>query len=165
MYDDPRDIKYTNLHKDRKANDKLQLPSYQPSRVKINKFTISTNIFGTQVLALRLACYCVFSPVITAPEGRSRRSLGEAEMTTDTNNIDSPSSSNSLSQEDAEAMARDWIAAWNRRDLDAILKHYDGSVQFLSPRVIASYKQHRVRSPHHRSWSAMPVGTMWVWQQ
>jgi ketosteroid isomerase-like protein len=47
-------------------------------------------------------------------------------------------------QEQAKAIAEDWVAAWNKRDLDAILKHYDGNVQFVSPRVIASYEQHGV---------------------
>jgi predicted ester cyclase len=34
---------------------------------------------------------------------------------------------------DPENFARDWIDAWNRRDLDAILAHYAPQVVFLSP--------------------------------
>jgi steroid delta-isomerase len=29
--------------------------------------------------------------------------------------------------------AEDWIAAWNRRDLDAVLAHYADDAQFVSP--------------------------------
>lgn len=32
-----------------------------------------------------------------------------------------------------DAFAADWIAAWNRRDLDAILSHYADGVVFTSP--------------------------------
>ena len=42
---------------------------------------------------------------------------------------------------DANAFAQAWIAAWNARDLDAILSHYAPTVVFLSPsaeRVIGS---------------------------
>jgi hypothetical protein len=34
---------------------------------------------------------------------------------------------------DPDAFARDWIAAWNARDLDAILGHYADDIVFLSP--------------------------------
>src|SRR4051812_9046528 len=34
-----------------------------------------------------------------------------------------------------DAFAADWIAAWNRRDLDAILCHYADDVVFTSPFV------------------------------
>ena len=37
---------------------------------------------------------------------------------------------------DADAFARDWIAGWNARDLDAILSHYADDVTFLSPRAL-----------------------------
>ena len=36
---------------------------------------------------------------------------------------------------DAESFAREWIAAWNARDLDAILAHYADDVVFASPRA------------------------------
>lgn len=35
----------------------------------------------------------------------------------------------------AHDFAREWIAAWNARDLDAVLAHYDDAVVFHSPRV------------------------------
>jgi len=31
------------------------------------------------------------------------------------------------------AFANDWISAWNSRDLDAILSHYDDAVELTSP--------------------------------
>lgn len=34
---------------------------------------------------------------------------------------------------DADAFARDWVAAWNARDLDRILSHYAPDIVFLSP--------------------------------
>ena len=34
---------------------------------------------------------------------------------------------------DAHAFARQWIAAWNARDLDRILSHYAADIVFLSP--------------------------------
>ena len=36
----------------------------------------------------------------------------------------------------AEAAARDWIAAWNRHDLDAVLTHYADQLEFVSPLVV-----------------------------
>lgn len=36
----------------------------------------------------------------------------------------------------AEARARDWIDAWNRRDLEAVLDHYDDAVEVVSPLVV-----------------------------
>jgi ketosteroid isomerase-like protein len=38
-----------------------------------------------------------------------------------------------MTQEDGNAFAADWISAWNRHDLPAILSHYDEDVVFLSP--------------------------------
>ncbi len=35
----------------------------------------------------------------------------------------------------AEHFAADWIGAWNRHDLDAILSHYADDVVFRSPRI------------------------------
>jgi hypothetical protein len=32
-----------------------------------------------------------------------------------------------------ETFAADWVAAWNRRDLDAVLGHYADGVEFTSP--------------------------------
>ena len=36
---------------------------------------------------------------------------------------------------EAETWALDWIDAWNRRDLDAVLGQFDDNVVFSSPRV------------------------------
>jgi steroid delta-isomerase len=35
----------------------------------------------------------------------------------------------------AEAFAREWIAAWNRRDVDAVVAHYAADGRFTSPRA------------------------------
>jgi hypothetical protein len=40
-----------------------------------------------------------------------------------------------LDRQWAEGFAADWIAVWNRRDLDAILAHYADDVVFHSPRI------------------------------
>ncbi|HLH28702.1 MAG TPA: nuclear transport factor 2 family protein [Acidimicrobiales bacterium] len=40
-----------------------------------------------------------------------------------------------ISQEQAAAFGREWIDAWNRHDLDAIVGHYDDAVVFRSPFV------------------------------
>ena len=42
---------------------------------------------------------------------------------------------------DLTEFALDWVAAWNRRDLDAVLEHYADDVEFISPtaaRVVPS---------------------------
>jgi nuclear transport factor 2 (NTF2) superfamily protein len=35
----------------------------------------------------------------------------------------------------AEGFARDWIEAWNRRDIDAVVAHYAADGRFTSPRA------------------------------
>jgi SnoaL-like protein len=40
---------------------------------------------------------------------------------------------NAMTEEQAEAFAREWIAAWNAHDLSAILSHYSPDIEFLSP--------------------------------
>ena len=40
-----------------------------------------------------------------------------------------------VSQARAEAFARDWIDAFNRHDLEAVLSHYADDVEFSSPVV------------------------------
>ena len=40
-----------------------------------------------------------------------------------------------LSQEQADRLAAEWVAAWNAHDLDAVLAHYDEDVTFASPFV------------------------------
>lgn len=39
-------------------------------------------------------------------------------------------------REQAEQFAKDWIAAWNAHDLDAILDHYTDDFVFYSPVII-----------------------------
>ena len=36
----------------------------------------------------------------------------------------------------AEVFAREWVQAWNQRDLEAILSHYAEDVEFQSPLVV-----------------------------
>jgi hypothetical protein len=38
-----------------------------------------------------------------------------------------------LTKEEAQELAGHWIAAWNARDLDLIMTHYDDSVELTSP--------------------------------
>lgn len=38
---------------------------------------------------------------------------------------------------DADSFAREWVAAWNSHDLEAILSHYSEDVVFRSPLIIA----------------------------
>ena len=38
-----------------------------------------------------------------------------------------------MTEDDAGAFVQRWIAAWNRRDLDAVLAHYAPEVRFFSP--------------------------------
>lgn len=40
-----------------------------------------------------------------------------------------------LDTEFAEAFARDWLAAWNDRDIERILSHYGEEIIFHSPRI------------------------------
>ena len=42
-----------------------------------------------------------------------------------------------ISQQDADRLAAEWIAAWNAHDLDAVLAHYAEDVTFASPFVAA----------------------------
>jgi ketosteroid isomerase-like protein len=42
-----------------------------------------------------------------------------------------------VSAAEADQFAREWIAAWNSHDLDAILSHYAEDAVFTSPFVIA----------------------------
>ncbi|PNW76831.1 hypothetical protein CHLRE_11g478100v5 [Chlamydomonas reinhardtii] len=41
--------------------------------------------------------------------------------------------------ESARKLAEDWVAAWNARDLDAVMSHYSPEVVFESPRVAAAF--------------------------
>lgn len=38
-----------------------------------------------------------------------------------------------LTQEIADSLAKEWIAAWNTHDLDEIMSHYDDQVVLVSP--------------------------------
>ncbi|MBM4285943.1 MAG: nuclear transport factor 2 family protein [Deltaproteobacteria bacterium] len=40
-----------------------------------------------------------------------------------------------IRQQDAEKLVEEWVEAWNRRDLDAILEHYADEVELTSPFV------------------------------
>ena len=41
-----------------------------------------------------------------------------------------------ISPEQADTLAREWVDAFNRRDLDSVLSHYADDVEFSSPAVI-----------------------------
>jgi hypothetical protein len=41
-----------------------------------------------------------------------------------------------LTQEKAEQLAREWIAAWNSHDIDSIMHHYSETVVFASPLIM-----------------------------
>jgi hypothetical protein len=41
-----------------------------------------------------------------------------------------------MTSEEAERFARDWLDAWNRHDLEAILAHYAEDVELTSPFVV-----------------------------
>ena len=41
-----------------------------------------------------------------------------------------------LDQPTAEAFAAEWIAAWNSRDLDRVLAHYEDDFEFSSPFIV-----------------------------
>ena len=38
-----------------------------------------------------------------------------------------------MNKEEAWKLAKDWVAAWNAHDLDAIMTHYDDAVELTSP--------------------------------
>ncbi|KAG2423893.1 hypothetical protein HXX76_014946 [Chlamydomonas incerta] len=40
----------------------------------------------------------------------------------------------------ARKLAEEWIAAWNARDLEAVMSHYAPEVAFESPRVAAAFQ-------------------------
>ena len=39
----------------------------------------------------------------------------------------------------ARRLASEWCDAWNRRDLDGIMRHYADDVRLCSPKVVARY--------------------------
>jgi hypothetical protein len=42
-----------------------------------------------------------------------------------------------MTPEQAEAFAREWIANWNRGDVEAVLAHFAPNARFISPRALA----------------------------
>jgi ketosteroid isomerase-like protein len=44
--------------------------------------------------------------------------------------------STSVDQSQADAIAAEWVEAWNAHDLDRILAHYADSLEFTSPLVV-----------------------------
>ncbi len=38
-----------------------------------------------------------------------------------------------MTKDEAESLAKHWVAAWNAHDLDAIMNHYDDAVELTSP--------------------------------
>jgi predicted ester cyclase len=38
-----------------------------------------------------------------------------------------------MTEDKARSLAHDWVAAWNSHDLNAIMEHYDESVELTSP--------------------------------
>ncbi len=40
-----------------------------------------------------------------------------------------------MARPDPQTFAREWVAAWNDHDLDAVLSHYADGVVFHSPRI------------------------------
>ncbi len=41
-----------------------------------------------------------------------------------------------MDAQETEAFAREWVQAWNRRDLDSVVSHYTEDVEFRSPLVV-----------------------------
>jgi hypothetical protein len=39
----------------------------------------------------------------------------------------------SVTEDEAQNLAHDWVAAWNAHDLDLIMTHYDDSIELTSP--------------------------------
>ncbi len=42
-----------------------------------------------------------------------------------------------MTREGAEALAARWVVEWNRKDVEAVLAHFDEGVRFTSPRAAA----------------------------
>ena len=41
-----------------------------------------------------------------------------------------------MTRAEAEAFARHWIQAWNRRDIETVLSHFAETVRFTSPKAV-----------------------------
>jgi steroid delta-isomerase len=61
-----------------------------------------------------------------------------------------------MTYESMMAFAEDWVAAWNRRDVDAVLAHFAEEAQFESPvaRRIAGQSVLRNKKEIERYWRA-----------
>lgn len=46
-----------------------------------------------------------------------------------------------ISKDRAEQFAKEWIAAWNARDLEKILSHYADRIEFSSPFVVRLFNE------------------------
>jgi hypothetical protein len=57
----------------------------------------------------------------------------------------------------AESFARDWIAAWNSRDLDRVLAHYADDFQMSSPFIVETAQE-----PSGRLRGKQAVGAYWA---
>ena len=55
----------------------------------------------------------------------------------------------------AEDFAKDWIAAWKRRDVEAVLSQYGDDVEFQSPLVVALLGD-ASRTSGHRTPGGLP---------
>jgi ketosteroid isomerase-like protein len=61
-----------------------------------------------------------------------------------------------VSPQKAHAFAGDWIAAWNSRDLDRILKHYSADIKLSSPFV------NRLINPNQNTIRGMAVLRVYI---
>lgn len=61
-----------------------------------------------------------------------------------------------MTQPQLEQFARDWAAAWNRRDLEAVLAHFADDVTFSSPTALAVVGSPTIRGKDElrRYWTA-----------
>jgi ketosteroid isomerase-like protein len=49
-----------------------------------------------------------------------------------------------MTRNDAEKFAREWVAHWNRRDVEAVLAHYADDAVFYSPKAVTIVGKPRV---------------------
>jgi hypothetical protein len=56
----------------------------------------------------------------------------------------------------AERFAAEWVASWNRRDVEAVLSHYADDAVFISPKAqgIAGTSRLSGKEPLRRYWTA-----------
>lgn len=65
-----------------------------------------------------------------------------------------------MNETEARRFAEEWIAAWNRRDVDAVVAHFADDCAFFSPRAAAVAGQNPVegREALRRYWHAAVAG-------